>query len=143
MIIAILAAMQLPAISRVREQAHAMSCCNNLRQLGIGLISYDGDYGQLPAATNVAFNDSCGWSRRAPWDLVLLEHMDEPGTQVLTCPRDIWSKESTVSSMAATTFTGRKSYAMPGSYGLASEKKAWRFCATQEADVFEMTYNHV
>jgi len=47
-IIALLMALILPAIQRVRESSNMLLCANSLRQLGLAAQSYHGDYNCLP-----------------------------------------------------------------------------------------------
>jgi prepilin-type N-terminal cleavage/methylation domain-containing protein len=44
-IVAILASMLLPALSRAREAARTAECASNMKQMGLGLTMYFGDYG--------------------------------------------------------------------------------------------------
>lgn len=47
-VIAILAALLLPALSRAKAQAQLVNCLNNQRQLGIAVVAYAGDTGFYP-----------------------------------------------------------------------------------------------
>ena len=60
-IIAILAAMLLPALSAARERARTANCTNKLKQMGLGLTMYAGDYnGQMPLCSKASTTDHIG-----------------------------------------------------------------------------------
>ena len=53
-IISILAALLLPALSRAKIKAHKIKCQNNVRQIGLGMLLYVGDYQDtLPGPNDV------------------------------------------------------------------------------------------
>ncbi len=71
-IIAILAAMLIPAISRAKEGGRAVRCASNLRQLQIATMNYATDRGGLPPAFSTwqqGYNDdgSSYWVHSAGW----------------------------------------------------------------------------
>ena len=53
-VIAILAALFLPALNSAREKAYAIQCLNQLRQIGVGAIQYAGDYDDFMAFPKLA-----------------------------------------------------------------------------------------
>ena len=60
-IIAILAALLMPALGGVREKASRVKCANNLRQCGVALFAYAGEHnGELPNPTSRAYPDYFG-----------------------------------------------------------------------------------
>ena len=67
-IIAILAGMLLPTLSKAKAKAHAISCINNLKQLGLAMIMYaDENENYVPRGNGY------------PWFLAYMPYMPEGG----------------------------------------------------------------
>lgn len=66
-IIAQLAAILLPTLSRVRETARRASCASNLRQMGFAITLYsqdNDDYLPHKSTERLSFTQSCAWADR-------------------------------------------------------------------------------
>ena len=94
-IIAVLAAVLLPALRLARQQAKSVTCKNNLKQQGTAFAMYVSEWqGYLPRAGYI--RGSWGWSS-TNWDSVLLPYLglnyNNPSSwmnnnTVFTCPHD-------------------------------------------------------
>jgi len=59
-IIAILAAILFPVFARAREQARKTSCLSNMKQIGLALIMYAGDYDEAYPDSQITTNEIDG-----------------------------------------------------------------------------------
>ncbi len=78
-IIAVLMALLLPAIQKVREAANRMRCASNLRQVVIALHNYHNDHNQFPAGQyNSLASDHAPLGRaRSCWMQAVLAHLEQ------------------------------------------------------------------
>ncbi len=60
-IIAVLVALLLPAVQQARESARRSQCKNNLKQLGLGLQTFEETYGNFPPGLPNDDNKILGW----------------------------------------------------------------------------------
>ena len=80
-IIAILIALLVPAVQKVREAAARTQCVNNLKQIGLSCHSYHDVYKQLP------YGRSGGGSKDHSWAVLLLPYLDQqPAYNLWTMP---------------------------------------------------------
>lgn len=75
-IIGILISMLLPAIQAAREAARRVSCCNNMRQVGIGLIRYHDTYKKFPPGCIENRNIDGIQGRQLAWSSLLLPFLE-------------------------------------------------------------------
>jgi prepilin-type N-terminal cleavage/methylation domain-containing protein/prepilin-type processing-associated H-X9-DG protein len=77
-IIAVLIGLLVPAVQKVREAAARLSCQNNLKQIGLGVHNYEGNFGGFP------FSRTTGMVAGAPyfpyvhsWSVALLPYIEQ------------------------------------------------------------------
>lgn len=85
-IIAILAAMLLPALARAKEKAGQISCLGQLRQIGLAMRSFANEHREkFPA--HVLIKDGGAYTRSSAWEH-FLTLSNELVPKILICPSD-------------------------------------------------------
>lgn len=87
-IIAILAAMLLPGLNKARKTARSTVCKNNLKQIGIMIKGYMGDYNTMPVA---AMKPTVNTADH-PIYVVLKPYYDNQ--KIFSCPEDNYKQYS-------------------------------------------------
>jgi prepilin-type processing-associated H-X9-DG protein len=135
-IIAILAAMLLPALAKAKAKASQARCLNNMKQLGLGFMMYVGDFqdvmpNQASAGAGWAVEDWIYWRLPAQggqelWRspiLAIIGVHDLTNSAIARCPLDLDSKVR--ETVYPYSYTLNKQ-ASPG-VGIASEYVNGRF----------------
>lgn len=130
-IIAILAAMLLPALNKAREKARSSECLNRLKQLGNAQHMYTSEYNDfIPPITAVYASGVAAGS----WALYLAAYQNLPG-KLFSCPEMRYHVPATTSADRAATIInngvaddpfqwshyGRNSWLYHGIYGVGGK----------------------
>ena len=91
-IIAILAGILLPALSKAKAKASQSNCMNNMRQIGIALIMFEGDHQKLPPRSSQVYDfmnpAAVGWQDNALYSIgQYLQGNQKGSSKVYMCPQ--------------------------------------------------------
>jgi prepilin-type N-terminal cleavage/methylation domain-containing protein len=78
-IIAILIALLLPAVQKVREASNRTACANHLKQIGLAMHSYHDVYDHLPPTRT-------RWGSSLSWAVLILPHLEQDNFYRLWSP---------------------------------------------------------
>ncbi len=76
LIIAVLAALLFPAISRVKEASRTLSCANRLKQIGLAAHNYRDTHAEFPPGT--VLHPTLSPDERLSWQVTLLPDLEQP-----------------------------------------------------------------
>jgi len=85
-IIAILAAILFPVFAKARGKARQASCLSNMKQLGLGLMSYTSDYDEMFPPSYSYLNGSGGAGGYNHWSGAISPYVKS--NQIYVCPGD-------------------------------------------------------
>ncbi len=104
-IIAILAGLLLPALSRGKAAAKATECRNNLHTMALAMQMYLGDFNAYPPTIGsgiLGFGEKYGWLMQDDWKMLLVPFIGVKGDRfperedtmrVLRCPQKVANEE--------------------------------------------------
>ncbi|HMP60486.1 MAG TPA: DUF1559 domain-containing protein, partial [Gemmatales bacterium] len=78
-IVAVLLALLLPAVQRVRGAASRLQCLNHLKQIGIACHHYHNDYGTLPPGGIEWRPPGNTTNRQLAWSAFILPYIEQDG----------------------------------------------------------------
>ncbi len=91
-IIAILAAILLPALNKAREKAHTAGCVSKQKQLGMASGMYSNDYWNYIVIPGYETADAIRYDNDVTWDVLLNHYLDKGNrtgnNQNFRCPLD-------------------------------------------------------
>ena len=76
-IIGVLVALLLPAVQSAREAARRLQCQNNLKQIALAALNYEGTHGTLPPGCRSLADDENRWNVREGWAVYILPYLEQ------------------------------------------------------------------